>query len=169
LMTFGYNECFGALKMSDGYLQFQAPQLRILPIIVGGAEQQNLTKESILDLSNMYLQLYNERKSAADILISQFKLSHISEKLRSIDRIGWNEFIEELEKLKVPIFINKTDELNNWFRKKQQQFRTIQSQADLLEEAIDREVYQIYRLTDDEITAVNHPTHSSSRSRLRAA
>jgi hypothetical protein len=31
-MTWIYEQFFGALRMSGGYLQFQAPQLRVLPV-----------------------------------------------------------------------------------------------------------------------------------------
>jgi len=33
LLTWVYGQYFGALRMSGGYLQFQAPQLRILPVV----------------------------------------------------------------------------------------------------------------------------------------
>jgi hypothetical protein len=46
LISFIYSELFSGLKMSGGYFQFQAPQLRILPIA-------NTTKEQMEELSNL--------------------------------------------------------------------------------------------------------------------
>jgi type I restriction-modification system DNA methylase subunit len=46
LMSFVYSELFSGLKMSGGYFQFQAPQLRILPIAHASEEQWN--KMSVL-------------------------------------------------------------------------------------------------------------------------
>ncbi len=46
LMSFVYSEIFSGLKMSGGYFQFQAPQLRILPIAEAAIASQK--KNSIL-------------------------------------------------------------------------------------------------------------------------
>ena len=40
-MSFIYSELFSGLRMSGGYFQFQAPQLRVLPIVQASEEQQN--------------------------------------------------------------------------------------------------------------------------------
>jgi hypothetical protein len=40
LMSFVYSELFSGLRMSGGYFQFQAPQLRVLPIVKAPKEQQ---------------------------------------------------------------------------------------------------------------------------------
>lgn len=41
LMSFIYSELFSGLKMSGGYFQFQAPQLRVLPITESSEDQRN--------------------------------------------------------------------------------------------------------------------------------
>lgn len=53
LMAFVYSELFSGLKMGGGYFQFQAPQLRILPIKKPSATQAKI----IADLVDRYMEL----------------------------------------------------------------------------------------------------------------
>ena len=54
LMTWVYEQYFGALRMSGGYLQFQSPQLRILPVI---AYDDSITDcIEIADLVKLFIQ-----------------------------------------------------------------------------------------------------------------
>ncbi|MEK7472149.1 MAG: TaqI-like C-terminal specificity domain-containing protein, partial [Patescibacteria group bacterium] len=48
LLTFIYRQVFAALKMSGGYFQFQAPQLRLLPI-VEPSERMRIAVEQLVD------------------------------------------------------------------------------------------------------------------------
>ena len=52
LMSFIYSELFSGLRMSGGYFQFQAPQLRVMPIVKASKKQQekvlSLVKKIIL-------------------------------------------------------------------------------------------------------------------------
>jgi len=41
LVSFVYSELFSGLKMSGGYFQFQAPQLRVLPIAEASKNEQD--------------------------------------------------------------------------------------------------------------------------------
>ncbi|MFX0198362.1 MAG: Eco57I restriction-modification methylase domain-containing protein, partial [Candidatus Hodarchaeota archaeon] len=57
LMTFMYNEYFGALRMSRGYFQFQAPQLEILPIrtiffVTPEKERERLKSDALSHYAN---------------------------------------------------------------------------------------------------------------------
>jgi hypothetical protein len=55
LMSFVYSQMFAGLKMSGGYFQFQAPQLRVLPI----AEASQKNEEAIVALVSEIMTLKN--------------------------------------------------------------------------------------------------------------
>jgi hypothetical protein len=54
-MSFVYSQMFAGLKMSGGYFQFQAPQLRVLPI----AEASQKNEEAIVALVSEIMTLKN--------------------------------------------------------------------------------------------------------------
>lgn len=62
LISFVYSELFSALRMSGGYFQFQAPQLRILPIIKAPDPQDKVSSlvDKMLSL-NMRLNEFGEK------------------------------------------------------------------------------------------------------------
>ena len=94
--------------------------------------------------------LYHERKYAADMLQEQYKLNHVSERLKTIDKLGWNEFVEELEKLKVGLLLSEKDEAHKWFRKKVEELTHLAGQIKALQESVDTVVCDIYNLTEKE-------------------
>jgi hypothetical protein len=54
LLTWIYEQYFGALRMSGGYLQFQAPQLRCLPVLRFSPTEEGM--RNIADLAKQYSQ-----------------------------------------------------------------------------------------------------------------
>ena len=110
LMSFIYSELFSGLKMSAGYFQFQAPQIRILPIAESTKDKQDrmisLVKE-IISL-NEHLRRFGDKKTS--------------------------------DRTKVEEQISKTDG------------------------EIDRLVYEVYGLTDEEIRIVEDFIASLERS-----
>ena len=61
LMAFVYSELFAGLKMGGGYFQFQAPQLRILPIKKPGEAQA----DKIVELVSRFIELEMELKGTS--------------------------------------------------------------------------------------------------------
>lgn len=98
LMTFVYRQVFSALKMSGGYFQFQAPQLRLLPILIPGSNE----RISLENIVNRMILIQSKYKSC-----------------------------------KTP------QEQNN-----------LKRQLDATDRQIDKLVYELYGLTDDEIKIV---------------
>ena len=60
-MAFVYSELFAGLKMGGGYFQFQAPQLRILPIKKPGKAQA----DKIAELVSRFIELEMELKGTS--------------------------------------------------------------------------------------------------------
>jgi len=70
LMTWIYEQYFGALRMGGGYLQFQAPQLRCLP--VPRFDTQNGTMMQIVNIGREYLRTGDARLlTQADVLVCE--------------------------------------------------------------------------------------------------
>ena len=54
LINFVYSELFAGLKMGGGYFQFQAPQLRILPIASGSDTEMKALSSLVSKLMTLY-------------------------------------------------------------------------------------------------------------------
>ncbi len=64
LISFVYSELFSGLRMSGGYFQFQAPQIRILPIAPASKEKQNKISSLVkrmVSLSKEFNELGNKK------------------------------------------------------------------------------------------------------------
>jgi type I restriction-modification system DNA methylase subunit len=61
-MSFIYSELFSGLRMSGGYFQFQAPQLRIMPIVKASKHQQ----EKVSSLVKKVMSLNEKRNKIGD-------------------------------------------------------------------------------------------------------
>ncbi len=61
LMSFVYSEVFSGLKMSGGYFQFQAPQLRVLPIYLPKNNELNKI-EVLIDQMLLLQKKYHDQK-----------------------------------------------------------------------------------------------------------
>ncbi|WKZ30397.1 MAG: N-6 DNA methylase [Candidatus Dojkabacteria bacterium] len=68
--------------------------------------------------------------------------------------MGWNELVEIIEQKKIKMTLDKTEELFNWFKSKQNELRNLQSQISNLGKQIDQRVYKIYELTPEEIAII---------------
>jgi hypothetical protein len=80
LMNFVYSELFAGLRMGGGYFQFQAPQLKILPI----KNCSNNEKAKLSDLAKKLVSLYNSLNE--NINGSATKRDSISENIVKIER-----------------------------------------------------------------------------------
>jgi adenine-specific DNA-methyltransferase len=80
LMSFVYGELFQGLRMSKGYFQFQAPQLRHLPIVRPTANQAETLAGLVLEMHRLQGELIAlpSKKTEAGV--------RLSEKVSKIDR-----------------------------------------------------------------------------------
>ena len=78
----------------------------------------------------------------------------MTQKLRNFLSLGWNEFIEELEKQNSLFSLQQKDELNKWFRDKQKGFQELERQIKQIDESIDGEIYKLYQLNNKDIQVI---------------
>lgn len=79
LISFVYSEIFSGLKMSGGYYQFQAPQLRILPIINGTSDQKR-------EISLMAKKMVSLNKQLDSIPENSEKWKSVKKEIEKVDR-----------------------------------------------------------------------------------
>jgi len=86
----------------------------------------------------------------------EFSLDILSSKLQNWHSLSYAEFVKELEKLKVKLSLHQKAEWESYFQQEVDNARTIKSEIDSTDREIDRIVYELYGLTEEEIGIVEN-------------
>ena len=143
-----------AMQRNGGFIEQQPMTVKRIPI----PEVQRAYKEDLSNKVGNLLRLAAESQEllnqSIEVLRAEYKLKHITSKLEKFLNLGWNEFIEELEKQKIKLNLTQKDELNTWFRSKQTVATKLNEAMKKLNEEIDAHVYRLYNLDESEIKLI---------------
>ena len=126
-----------AIERQGGFIEQKPMYVRELPIPTLSDE----IKKSLSSKVDSLLQLHKERKEligqALEILKTEYAIRKVTKKLENCLSLGWNEFIEELEKQHTLFSLQKKDELNIWFRGKQKTYKTLENNIKKIDDSVD--------------------------------
>lgn len=91
-MHFVYSEIFSGLKMGGGYFQYQAPQLRILPITDTSEEN----KKKLEDLVDKIIELYEKLNLMGSVRTDQ--RARLEDDIAKADK-SINDLVYEIYKI----------------------------------------------------------------------
>ena len=115
---------------------------------------RNILTEKVEALLKFNLEKQELYRQALEVLRTEYKLSKSTQKIEKFLALGWNEFIEELEKQKIKLDLTQKDKLNVWFRSKQSEAKKLDEGIEQLIREIDACVYKLYNLNDAEIRLI---------------
>ena len=143
-----YHDNKGLFPKIKGY------QLKQLPIPILSSEfQQPLIKKADLMLAfNMELQDISQKFQRA--LQRKFELDQLPTKLQNWYTLSFKEFISELAKKKVKLTLGQEAEWEDYFLSESKKALEIKSKIEATDKEIDRMVYALYELTEEEIKIV---------------
>jgi len=84
----------------------------------------------------------------------EFNLEKLSGKLENWFETTFNDFLKELEKSKVKLTLSQKSEWEDYFLQEQKKALDIKHQIEKIDKEIDRMVYELYGLTEEEIKIV---------------
>jgi type I restriction-modification system DNA methylase subunit len=87
-------------------------------------------------------------------LQSKFNLEKLSKKLQHWPQLEFKDFLNELKKAKVKLSLSEEAEWMAYFNEQKEKVRQLQSEIDSIDREIDRMVYELYELTEEEIRIV---------------
>ncbi|MBQ4498650.1 MAG: N-6 DNA methylase [Alistipes sp.] len=130
------------------------------PIKVVGKDIQSLFNVQV-DLIICSCQKLNElRNKFLRILQTNFETIKITSVLQVFDEREFSDFISELRKQKIVLSLKQQDEWEEYFNDYKRQCNELSAQISSTDKEIDRMVYALYDLTDEEIAIVeDHITH----------
>ncbi len=143
-----------AIERQGGFIEQKPVYVKQMPVPDVNDEMRVLLAEKVEALLKFNVEKQDLNKQALEVLRAEYKLLKVSKKLENFLRLGWNEFIEELEKQKVRMNMTRKDELNSWFRSKQDAAKNVHELTERLRQEIDISVYALYNLNEDEIKLI---------------
>jgi type I restriction-modification system DNA methylase subunit len=123
-----------------------------IPIPVSFNQQPFIDKADLLLQSNKDILVISQK--FISLLQSDFNLEKPSKKMEEFYKLTWSEFEKELNKNKITLLgVTKDDWFDRFDRFKKQGFE-LKSQINQTDKEIDRMVYELYGLTEEEIQIV---------------
>lgn len=140
--------------LRGGYFRFKTSYLKSFKFPIATKKQQQSLAQNAEQMIKLNKQLHEGIDSSLELIKSEYQPKKISQNLEKFYTLGIHPFIEELEKQKVKISLKQKEELINWYKEKSEQLNKIKQQIDTLDHQIDKEVYKLYNLTDEEIKII---------------
>ena len=152
LLSFWLKVSFNSLTMSGGYFNIGTNEVSMIPIPMCENITPYIEKSDIMqELNNKLLRL---RSKFLHILQANFEVVKITGALQVVDEKEFPDFISELRKQKIVLSLRQQDEWEEYFNDYKRQCNELSAQISSTDKEIDRMVYALYDLTDEEIAIV---------------
>jgi len=131
--------------------------VRNLPLkTISKKAQQPFIKKANLILS-LNKDLQTEKDNFLNTLQEEKSIEKLSNKLKNFQNLKYEEFKKELRKKKVKINLGaENNEWREYFNTSKQKINELQTQINQTDKKIDKMVYELYELTDEEIEIVEN-------------
>lgn len=142
------------IQRQGGFIEQQPMTVKQIPIPNVTDEMKAVLLEKVETLLKLNLEQQELQKQALEVLRAEYKLPKVTQKLEKFLNLGWNEFLEELEKQRIRLSMTQKDTLNIWFRDKRNVAAKLHELTENLTKEIDRYVYSLYNLDEAEIKLI---------------
>ena len=146
--------------LQGGYYDFRRDKIDTIPIKV--TLQENKLIETLVDNQiDFHSGIWNNKTSLQRYLQSQFSIEKLSKKLKNWHELEFGDFIKELNKAIKKVGgdkLTKIDEME-WmevFETKKVEAQTLKAEINKTDKEIDKMVYELYDLTEEEIQIVEN-------------
>ncbi|MDM8522363.1 TaqI-like C-terminal specificity domain-containing protein [Desulfococcaceae bacterium HSG8] len=136
-------------QRSGGYIEMKPQYFEQLPIALPDDDTLFIEKaDTMLDLNG---QLADQKQLLSAFLTTSLGVAKLTKKLQSPENLNFDELIKELKKKKV-----STDDRNVFksIKEYHDKISSLKSQIEQTDREIDKMVYDLYELTEDEIKIV---------------
>jgi type I restriction-modification system DNA methylase subunit len=139
---------------SGGYIEVKPQYFEQIPIAlpteINKKRLEELSEHQIIKFDRFHMQSNKFLKRVKD----NFNLDKLSKKLEAFYKHDFKTFLAELKKKKVILSLVQQDEWEEYFESYQEELTTLQTQIDNTDKQIDKMVYELYGLSEDEVCVV---------------
>ncbi len=142
-------------ELGGGYFRFKTNYLKPFPL----PEISN-NSELMVDNVNKILSLNKELQGQSQkfqrTIQRKFELDELPKKLQDWYKLPYSEFIKELGKKKIKLSLSQETEWEDFFIKESKNVLEIKANIDITDKSIDKMVYELYGLSEEEIAIVEN-------------
>ena len=154
LIFYIYSNYYSGGGLGSKGIRFKKDFLSGLPIKKPTSEQQIpfVSKSNVILRLNQDLQQIS--KLFLDLLNSKFEIEKLTTKLQNWYELEFGDFLKELKKAKVQLSLSEEAEWMQYFNEQKQKAQALKTEIDKTDKEIDKMVYELYGLNEEEIKIV---------------
>lgn len=142
-------------EFSGGYFAFSNIFLKTFPL-PEISSNSDIIISKVDTMLNLNKELQTNTLKFSKLLSSEFGLTELSKKLQDWYNLEFADVLKELKKQKIELSLTQKAEWLEFFETEKQKVNNIQNQIQATDKAIDQMVYDLYKLTPDEIEIVEN-------------
>jgi type I restriction-modification system DNA methylase subunit len=124
------------------------------PVPMASQEQKEILEQYARERTNFTSNIQALISKFTRNIQREFNLEKLSTKLENWYHLTYNEFLKEIEKNKVKLSLSQKAEWEDYFIQESKKALEIKHQIETTDNEIDRMVYELYELTEEEIGVV---------------
>jgi type I restriction-modification system DNA methylase subunit len=140
----------------DLFPKIKGYQLKQLPIKNIPLESQKPFIEKVDQMLSLNKELQEVSGKFTRNLEREFSLETLSKKLQSWQQLSYDDFLKELKKQKIELSLSQKADWEDYFQKEKNKAVEIQNQISTTDAEIDKMVYELYGLSEEEILIVEN-------------
>ena len=153
-MAFIYDQLFGSLRMSGGYLQFQSPQIRALPIPTAEPGALQAIVDQVQTIQGISDQIVKLRRNLVWLLVADFGLAGTTRKLGNFEALSWQQFCAELKKHEIEFTGAAREDWFERFEQRKTEILALQETQVAADRELDQRVYGVFGFDDKLIARI---------------
>jgi hypothetical protein len=142
-------------ELGGGYFRFKTNYLKPFPL-----PKISNNFEMMVDNVNKMLSLNKELQEQSQkfqrTIQRKFELEELPKKLQEWYKLPYSEFIKELSKKKVKLSLSQEAEWEDYFMQESKKALELKATIDATDKSIDKMVYELYGLNEEEIAIVEN-------------
>jgi hypothetical protein len=152
LLNFVYRKFTG--EVGRTFAQVKTVILKQLPMVRAAQEQQQAFVIKVDQMTNFNEELHEYRLKFIRLCQGKWSDINITGRISRWYKLSFEDFREELGKQKIKLSLQEQAEWLQYFNEQKQQAMSIQSSIAKTDNEINKMVYELYELTDEEIRIV---------------
>lgn len=153
-MAFIYDQFFGSLRMSGGYLQFQSPQLRALPIPTAEPDTLQAIVDQVQAVQGISQQIIEIKRNLVGLLVADFGLDGTTKKLGNFEALTWQQFCAELKKHEIAFTGAAREDWFERFEQRKAEILALKETQGAADRELDQRVYGVFGFDNDLIARI---------------
>ncbi len=141
-------------ELGDNRREIRKVYFEHFPVAEATTEQRSLLSRFAVERTKFTTELQSVKTKFIRTIYRKFEVDKLSNKLNDWHLLSFNEFIKELRKKKIKLSLSDEAEWEDYFLAEQKKAISFVSEIEKTDKEIDRLVYELYGLAEEEIKIV---------------